>query len=78
MRNGYFRFFGIEHILLMLVAMILAHVGRALSRKALSDEKKHKQAAIWYSLALLLVLVAIPWPFSTHPAPWLRLFTVVL
>jgi hypothetical protein len=51
----------IEHVLPMLLAVILAHVGSIRSRKTASDVGKHQQAAIWYTIVFLVILVAIPW-----------------
>ena len=67
MREPTLRFFAVEHILLMVIAVVLTHVGRALSRRAASDEKKHQRAAIFFTLAMLAVLIAIPWPWSAVP-----------
>jgi hypothetical protein len=55
------RFFAVEHIFGMVVAVILAHVGRALSRKATESVKKYRAAAIWYTLSMLVILAMIPW-----------------
>lgn len=63
MNNSYFRFFAVEHISLMLIAVILIHVGKAQGRKNISDRARHRRTLIFYFIALLLILVAIPWPF---------------
>jgi len=55
------RFFAVEHIFGMVVAVILAHVGRAISKKATESVKKYRAAAIWYTLSLLVILAMIPW-----------------
>jgi Na+-driven multidrug efflux pump len=55
------RFFAVEHILLMILAVILVHVGTVVSKRATSDESKHRRAAIWYSLTVLAIILAIPW-----------------
>ena len=55
------RFFAVEHILIMIIAVVVAHIGRSRSKKAASDAGKHKQAAIFFTLAMVLVLLAIPW-----------------
>ncbi len=51
------RFYIIEHPLLMLVALILAHIGRSRSRKAATDEKKHRTAFIFYLLSFLFIVL---------------------
>ena len=55
------RFFVLEHALFMILAVILAHVGSALAKKATDSKAKFMRAAIFYGLALLLVLLGIPW-----------------
>jgi hypothetical protein len=57
------RFFAIEHFAGMLIAIILLHIGKAQGRKAISDKAKHRRTLIFYLLALLIILVSIPWPF---------------
>jgi hypothetical protein len=61
MKNNDLRFFSVEHIALMIFALGLSHGGRTLSRKATSAAAKHRAAAILFTLALLVVLAAIPW-----------------
>ena len=68
MQNSAIRFFLVEHFLLMIVGIALAHVGRALSRRAKADAAKHRLGAIFFGLALLVILLAIPWPGM----PWGR------
>lgn len=74
MGNTLMRYFTVEHSLLMLVAVVLAHVGRSLSRRAPTDRAKFRRAAIWFTLSLILTLVAIPWPFLDPGRPLFRLF----
>ena len=61
MKDHEMRFFAVEHTFYMFVAVILAHVGGALSRKGKTDLAKYRAAAICYSLSLLLMLAGIPW-----------------
>ena len=56
------RFFAIEHILMMVVAIILMHIGKAQARKQIGDKAKHRRTLIFYLIALIIILVAIPWP----------------
>ncbi len=62
-------FFSIGHVIGMVIAVVLAHIGRSLSRKAPTAIQKHRRAVIWYSLSLLVVLAAIPWPFLSYGRP---------
>ena len=56
------RFFLVEHAFGMLLAVTLAHIGRIRIRKATDDRRRHRQAAIYFGIALVLVLLSIPWP----------------
>ena len=75
MGNSLLRFFAVEHVLGMVVALVVAHVGRTLSRRNRPDTAKHRLAAIFFLVALLIVLISIPWPFMPAGAgrPWFRL-----
>jgi hypothetical protein len=70
MKNSSARFFAIEHITLMFIALILLHVGKAQGRKAISDKAKHTRTLVFYLLALLLILISIPWPFRAVGGHW--------
>lgn len=63
MKDGVMRFFAVEHLLMMIVAIILVHIGYSFSKKNISDAKKHTKTSLFYILALLMMLAAIPWPF---------------
>ena len=69
------RFFTIEHSLMMIIAWILVHVGRTSVKRAATDAAKHRKMLLYFGLALLLILAAIPWPFRTEIAkPLFRWF----
>jgi hypothetical protein len=68
MSNPDLRFFAVEHIFMMILALGVAHAGRTLSRKAKDAFKKHRNAALFYILAILIVLAAIPWQRGLLPA----------
>lgn len=57
-------FFGIFHIVLMLTAIILITIGSALSKRKTTDREKFKTILVWYSISLIIIFIAIPWPFS--------------
>jgi uncharacterized membrane protein YiaA len=66
------RFFKMEHIAMMILAVIFAQVGRSTSKKAADAVMKHKRAAIWFGLALLIVLLMIPWGIWNPMRPLFR------
>jgi uncharacterized membrane protein len=61
MKNADLRFYAVEHILLMLIALVFVHIGKSKSKKLPEPWKKHRAAAVWFGLALVLILVGIPW-----------------
>ncbi len=72
MRSPGLRFFAVEHMAGMLIAITLAHVGAVRIRKA-APERRHRLAAIFFILALLAVLASIPWPGLPAGRPLFRL-----
>ena len=58
------RFFGMEHITVMLTAIIVITIGSAKAKRKTTDQEKFKTMAIWFTIALLLILSSIPWSFS--------------
>lgn len=57
-------FFGLLHIILMLTAIILITIGSALSKRKITDKEKFKTMLVWFSISLIIIFIAIPWPFS--------------
>lgn len=75
MKDPYNRFFTMEHLVMMIAAWILVHVGRSSVKRANSSSAKHKRMLIFFGIALLLILAAIPWPFREAIArPYYRWF----
>jgi cell division protein FtsW (lipid II flippase) len=72
MQNAETRFFALDHVFLMVLALGISHGGRTLSRRAADPLVKHRWAALLYTLALLVLLAAIPWPFAAVARPWIR------
>ncbi|HMK25407.1 MAG TPA: hypothetical protein VK483_05195 [Chitinophagaceae bacterium] len=63
MKNSVLRFFAIEHTTGMLIAIILIHLGYSYGKKPVPDPQKHKRILLYFGLALLIILISIPWPF---------------
>lgn len=64
------RFYGMEHILVMIIAIVLVTIGHGKAKRALDVTKKHKTIILYYSIGLLLILSSIPWPFRNLGAGW--------
>src|SRR6266540_474783 len=72
MRNAPLRFFAVEHLTGMIVAIALAHVGRARTKKVGDAQSRHKSALIFYGLAVVVMLLSIPWPGTPGGRPLFR------
>ena len=59
MKNAISRFWAVEHVFTMLIAIILITIGHIKYKKTL----KPSPTRILYVIALILILLAIPWPF---------------
>ena len=72
MRTPQLRFFAVEHATGMVIALILAHVGRVLARKATTAAARRRRQVICYGLATIVMALAVPWPGMTYGRPLLR------
>ncbi|MCU7616587.1 hypothetical protein NZ698_05210 [Chryseobacterium sp. PBS4-4] len=57
-------FFGLIHISLMLISIILITIGSSISKRKTDDREKFKTILIYFVIALVIIFIAIPWPFS--------------
>ncbi len=64
------RFFTVEHSLMMLLAIALITLGYVKAKKATSDTDKFRTVFRYNAIALLLILIAIPWPFRGFGSGW--------
>jgi hypothetical protein len=65
MKVAMYRFYGMEHLMGMLIAIILVTIGHSKSKKATESVAKFKAIKLWYVWAFILILAFIPWPFRT-------------
>jgi hypothetical protein len=61
MKNQALRFYAVEHLLMMLIAVILVHLGRFRSKRATTHLAKFRIASVYYMIALVIMVAAIPW-----------------
>jgi hypothetical protein len=66
------RFFTIEHAIGMIAAIALVHIARVKIRKAADAQRKHRLAMVLYGIALVLVIISIPWPGMPVSRPLFR------
>lgn len=70
MANKITRFFGMEHFLLMVLAIVVITIGRKKAEKAVEAGQKHQLILKWFVIGLVLILAGIPWPFRGLGSGW--------
>ncbi len=66
MKDALYRFYTVEHFVMMLIAVVLITIGYSVSKRRTVDLAKFKTTAIYYLIALVIILAAIPWPFRAN------------
>ncbi len=65
MKDAVQRFYGMEHVAMMVIVVILVTVGHSALKKGNQNRTK------WmYLISLLVLLAGIPWPFRFDSAGW--------
>jgi len=72
MRNPALRFWVAEHFVGMIMALALAHVGRVVIKKRTEAGDKHRLAAMFMGVAMVVILLSLPWPWGSIPRPLFR------
>lgn len=70
MKVAELRFWGVEHMLSMIIGIIIITLGRVMAKKGKDDRAKFRRQAVYYVLAMILIFSSIPWPWSTISRPW--------
>lgn len=61
MKNSTHRLYMVEHPLIMIISVVLITIGYSKHKKKLTSKPKFKILAIFYTIALILMLSRIPW-----------------
>jgi heme A synthase len=72
MQDPVARFWAVEHITTMFIAVILVHVGRVMARKARTPGSKRMRQMICFTLATVLIIAGTPWPGLAAGRPLFR------
>ncbi|WP_295128406.1 hypothetical protein [uncultured Chitinophaga sp.] len=66
-------FFGVIHILLMTLSVVLITITSSVTKRTTTDQRKFLLMLIGFTIAFIIIFIAIPWPFSplSH-RPYLR------
>lgn len=57
-------FFKYIHITCMMTSIIFITLGSSLAKRRSADKEKFRTILTWFSIALIIIFIAIPWPFS--------------
>ena len=69
------RFFGMEHVTMMVIAVAVITIGSMSAKRKKTDKEKFKTIAIWYTIGLVIIFLSIPWAFSPFTSrPYFRGF----
>jgi membrane-associated HD superfamily phosphohydrolase len=63
MKNSVSRFYVMEHLVGMVLAIVLVTIGYSKAKRQADDAKRNKTIFWFYLIALLIVIAMIPWPF---------------
>lgn len=63
MKDKMLRFWAVEHILTMIIAIVIITIGHALAKRASNDTQRFKRIFTYFLAGLILILITIPWPF---------------
>lgn len=68
-----FSFFALIHIGLMVTSVVLMTIGASIAKRQTDARQRFRTTAVYFTIGLLLILIAVPWPFSPLAArPWVR------
>jgi hypothetical protein len=74
MRTSRLRFWAVEHLFGMVVGTALVHVGRVRVRRTADAVRKHRVAAVFFTLALIAFVAAVPWPGTPNGRALFRMW----
>jgi uncharacterized membrane protein HdeD (DUF308 family) len=72
MRDPVARFWAVEHVTTMILAVAIAHVGRVLGRRAQNARARRIRTLVCFGLATILMIAGTPWPGMRAGRPLFR------
>jgi len=66
MKEASYRFYGMEHLAGMVIALALITFGYVKSKKGTSPAEIYKPIKLFYVIGLIIILASIPWPFRAN------------
>jgi len=72
MHDSVIRFYGLEHITMMILGVAVVHIGRARSKRLGEGVVRRRTVLRWTAVGLLVILAGVPWPFLKAGRPLFR------
>jgi hypothetical protein len=72
MHDSVIRFYGLEHITMMILGVAVVHIGRNRSKAESNGDARRRTVIRWTAVGLLLILAGVPWPFLEAGRPLFR------
>ena len=66
MEEASYRFYGMEHLAGMVIALALITFGYVKSKKGTTPAEIYKPIKLFYVIGLIIILASIPWPFRAN------------
>lgn len=73
MKMAELRFWSVEHMLGMIIGIAIAQIGSIKAKKQATDALKYKTFLIWFSIALALIVLMIPFGIWNIERPLFRM-----
>jgi hypothetical protein len=73
MKDPVARFWAVEHVAAMLAAVVAAHIGRVLARKAATTEARRARLLVAFGIVSILLILGMPWPGRPGGRPLFRI-----
>ena len=70
MQDPVLRFWAVEHITTMIVAIVLITIGYSTAKRAATDRAKYTRIAVFYLIGFILIMSVIPWPGTSVARGW--------
>ena len=70
MKDPVSRFWAVEHILGMIIAVAVAQIGNIISKKAGTDTEKFRKAFVFFLIAVIIIILSHPFAFHGQERTW--------
>lgn len=70
MKNKVLRFYLVEHIAIMIIALAVLTIGYVKYKKTIENQSSAKSMLWYYIISFVLIMISIPWPFRGMGAGW--------